>query len=102
MAKLTILEYPDPRLRTKAAPVERVDDLLRRQIDGDNLHCDDVADRQHGAAAQPLAGVVLVVHGHFHQHRGVGSKGRKYYRGRIAALPDAKKLERLIRDTLRP
>ncbi len=25
MAKLTILEYPDPRLRTKAAPVERVD-----------------------------------------------------------------------------
>jgi len=25
MAKLTILEYPDPRLRIKAAPVERVD-----------------------------------------------------------------------------
>ena len=25
MAKLTILEYPDPRLRTKAVPVERVD-----------------------------------------------------------------------------
>ena len=33
MAKLTILEYPDPRLRTKAAPVERVDEQLRRQID---------------------------------------------------------------------
>ena len=33
MAKLTILEYPDPRLRIKAAPVERVDEQLRRQID---------------------------------------------------------------------
>lgn len=32
---------------------------------------------------------------------GVGSKGREYYRDRIAGLPDAKKLERLIRDTLR-
>jgi hypothetical protein len=31
---------------------------------------------------------------------GVGSKGREYYRDRIAGLPDAKKLERLIRDTL--
>lgn len=29
MAQLTILEFPDPRLRTKAAPVERVDDVLR-------------------------------------------------------------------------
>jgi peptide deformylase len=33
MAKLTILEYPDPRLRIKAAPVERVDEQLRQQID---------------------------------------------------------------------
>ena len=33
MAKLTILEYPDPRLRTKAAPVERVDAQLGRVID---------------------------------------------------------------------
>jgi peptide deformylase len=33
MAKLTILEYPDPRLRIKAAPVEHVDDRLRRFID---------------------------------------------------------------------
>jgi peptide deformylase len=33
MAKLTILEYPDPRLRTRAVPVERVDEQLRRQID---------------------------------------------------------------------
>ena len=33
MAKLTILEYPDPRLRTKAAPVERVGAELGRVID---------------------------------------------------------------------
>ena len=30
MAILNILEYPDPRLRTKAAPVDAVDDELRR------------------------------------------------------------------------
>ena len=33
MAKLKILEYPDPRLRTRAARVERVDDALRTLID---------------------------------------------------------------------
>lgn len=33
MAKLTILEFPDPRLRKKAAPVEVVDDDLRALID---------------------------------------------------------------------
>jgi hypothetical protein len=32
---------------------------------------------------------------------GVGRKRREYYRERIAGLPDAAKLERLIRDTLR-
>jgi peptide deformylase len=32
MAKLKILEFPDPRLRTKAAPVEVVDDALRTLI----------------------------------------------------------------------
>ena len=32
MARLTILEYPDPRLRTTAAPVEAVDDALRQFI----------------------------------------------------------------------
>ncbi len=32
MAKLKILEFPDPRLRTKAAPVDVVDDELRRLI----------------------------------------------------------------------
>jgi peptide deformylase len=33
MSKLTILEFPDPRLRKKAAPVEVVDDALRTFID---------------------------------------------------------------------
>lgn len=33
MAKLKILEFPDPRLRIKARPVETVDDALRQLID---------------------------------------------------------------------
>ena len=33
MARLNILEYPDPRLRTKAKPVVRVDDRIRQLID---------------------------------------------------------------------
>ncbi len=33
MAKLAILEFPDPRLRTKATPVESIDDALRELID---------------------------------------------------------------------
>jgi len=33
MAKLNILEFPDPRLRTKATPVDAVDDTLRAFID---------------------------------------------------------------------
>ena len=33
MAILTILEFPDPRLRRKASPVETVDDDLRTLID---------------------------------------------------------------------
>ncbi len=32
MAKLKILEFPDPRLRTKATPVTEVDDQLRNLI----------------------------------------------------------------------
>lgn len=32
MAKLTILEFPDPRLRTKAKPVVHVDDNIRHII----------------------------------------------------------------------
>ncbi len=33
MAILEILEYPDPRLRTKAQPVEAVDNLVRTLLD---------------------------------------------------------------------
>lgn len=33
MAKLEILEFPDPRLRTQAAPVAIVDDAIRTLID---------------------------------------------------------------------
>ena len=33
MARLTILEYPNPRLRIKAVPVEHVDDSVRCLID---------------------------------------------------------------------
>ena len=33
MAKLKILEFPDPKLRIKAQPVETVDNALRRLID---------------------------------------------------------------------
>jgi peptide deformylase len=33
MALLTILEFPDKRLRKKAAPVERVDDAIRALLD---------------------------------------------------------------------
>jgi peptide deformylase len=33
MALLTILEFPDPRLRTRAQPVEQVDAALRQLID---------------------------------------------------------------------
>jgi peptide deformylase len=33
MTKLAILEYPDPRLRKKAAPVREVDDALRQLAD---------------------------------------------------------------------
>ena len=32
MAQLTILEFPDPRLRTRASPVERVDERVRALI----------------------------------------------------------------------
>ncbi len=32
MARLTNLEYPDPRLRTRAAPVTHFDAVLKQQI----------------------------------------------------------------------
>jgi peptide deformylase len=33
MTRLTILEYPDPRLRTRARPVTQIDAAMRRLID---------------------------------------------------------------------
>ena len=33
MTRLTILEYPDPRLRTRATPVATVDDSVRQLLD---------------------------------------------------------------------
>ena len=33
MAKLTVLHFPDPRLRNKAVPIEAVDDDIRRLAD---------------------------------------------------------------------
>lgn len=33
MSLMTILEFPDPRLRKKAAPVEKVDDSIRETLD---------------------------------------------------------------------
>jgi peptide deformylase len=33
MARLQILEYPDPRLRTKAKPVEVFDAALAKQVE---------------------------------------------------------------------
>ncbi|MBT8107920.1 MAG: peptide deformylase [Gammaproteobacteria bacterium] len=55
MAKLKILEFPDPRLRTKAAPVEIVDDELRRLID-------DMFETMYGAPGIGLAATQVDVH----------------------------------------
>jgi peptide deformylase len=55
MAKLTILEYPDPRLRTKAAQVEHVDDTLRRLVD-------DMLETMYAAPGIGLAATQVNVH----------------------------------------
>jgi peptide deformylase len=55
MAKLTILEYPDPRLRTKAVPVSQVDDALRRLID-------DMLETMYAAPGIGLAATQVNVH----------------------------------------
>ena len=55
MAKLTILEFPDPRLRTVAKPVERVDDALRRLID-------DMFETMYAAPGIGLAATQVDVH----------------------------------------
>jgi peptide deformylase len=55
MAKLTILEYPDPRLRTKAAPVERVDAELVLVIS-------DMLETMYAAPGIGLAATQVDVH----------------------------------------
>ncbi len=55
MAKLTILEFPDPRLRKKAVPVEAVDDELRALID-------DMFETMYAAPGIGLAATQVDVH----------------------------------------
>ncbi len=55
MTKLRILEFPDPRLRTKAAPVEVVDDALRALID-------DMFETMYAAPGIGLAATQVDVH----------------------------------------
>lgn len=55
MAILNILEFPDPRLRTKAQPVEQVDDALRQLID-------DMFETMYAAPGIGLAATQVDVH----------------------------------------
>ena len=55
MAILNVLEFPDPRLRTKAAPVGQVDDALRRLID-------DMFETMYAAPGIGLAATQVDVH----------------------------------------
>ncbi len=55
MALLKILEFPDPRLRTKATPVELVDDELRALID-------DMFETMYAAPGIGLAATQVDVH----------------------------------------
>ena len=55
MSLLNILHYPDPRLRTKAAPVEAVDDRIRRLVD-------DMFETMYDAPGIGLAATQVDVH----------------------------------------
>ena len=55
MAKLSILEFPDPRLRTVAKPVAQVDDALRGLID-------DMFETMYAAPGIGLAASQVDVH----------------------------------------
>lgn len=55
MAKLTILEYPDTRLRTIAEPVETVDDEIRAVID-------DMFETMYDAPGIGLAATQVNIH----------------------------------------
>jgi len=54
MAILNILEFPDPRLRKKAAPVDTVDDTIRRVVD-------DMLETMYAAEGVGLAAVQVNV-----------------------------------------
>lgn len=55
MALLDILEFPDPRLRTRAAPVAQVDDRLRELVD-------DMLETMYDAQGIGLAATQVNVH----------------------------------------
>ena len=55
MAKLPILEFPDERLRTKAAAVETVDDEVRKLVD-------DMLETMYDARGIGLAATQIDVH----------------------------------------
>lgn len=55
MTILNILEFPDPRLRTRAKPVTRVDDRVRRLID-------DMLETMYDAPGIGLAATQVNVH----------------------------------------
>jgi len=55
MTKLAILEFPDPRLRKKAAPIERVDDAVRTLAD-------DMLETMYDAPGIGLAATQVNVH----------------------------------------
>lgn len=55
MSKLTILEFPDPRLRTKAVAVAEVNDGIRRLID-------DMTETMYAANGVGLAATQVNVH----------------------------------------
>ena len=55
MARLPVLRYPDPRLRTKAVPVAAVDDAIRQLID-------DLIETMYAANGIGLAASQVDVH----------------------------------------
>jgi len=55
MAKLTILEYPDPRLRTRAEAIPKVDGTIRQLID-------DMFETMYAAPGVGLAATQVNVH----------------------------------------
>lgn len=55
MAILDILQYPDPRLRTKAAPVTQVDAAIRSQVD-------DMYETMYAAKGVGLAATQVNIH----------------------------------------